>query len=97
MPALLLRKPGHVGKAGSDAFHAILSQLMPYNSSNYKADSVFVSWVPPLPHHSSFGNARIDGRNRCPKAMCAISLSPTRTRVDHDPVWKHACDPDASR
>jgi hypothetical protein len=36
MPALLLRKVNHMGEEGSGAFHAILTKLMPYNSTTNK-------------------------------------------------------------
>jgi hypothetical protein len=36
MPALLLRKVNHVGKGGSGAFHAILSELMRSGSTPTK-------------------------------------------------------------
>jgi hypothetical protein len=38
MPALLIRKVNHSGKKGSGAFHAILSDLMPYNSTVNKQE-----------------------------------------------------------
>jgi hypothetical protein len=36
MPVLLLQKVNHNGVKGSGAFHAILSELMPYGSTTNK-------------------------------------------------------------